>query len=395
MKKLILGVVFTAIASSFVFGQVSRPGHLPFHVNNRLRVELDDNIYLTNAEEQDSFKIIEQLELIKNLDFDRSLLSLRYTPSFTWWSDRDDDDTDLHHQFDALYRLRLTENTGLNISELLRYSELPEVIDGSTIVRENNDFLYNALSVGVDTRFARKWIADAEYKWNTLGYDDDEVSVINDYDQNIIGTSLRYELNPSTEIGGELRFADYDYEDDGRDANSTQYGVVVKRQLSDRLAANFRAGFEQKDLDGANTEDADGAYVGGSITANPAEGTTFEVGANFSPAESPIAPYANQERSAYYARLNRALTPKINWNVAGIYSDSDFSADETSRFDGSAAEFADGSEDVLQLSTRLSYEINRAHSIEANYQRTDLSSDVRAGSEFERNRVSLGWRLSL
>lgn len=390
MKSVILGVVALAILSPFAFAQNT----LPFGVNNRLRVEMDDNIYQSSTDEQDSLKIIEELELIKNLDFDRSVLSLRYSPSFVWWSDRDEDDTDIHHQADALYRHRLSESAGFNASWLMRLAELPELIDSGLITRENNDFLYNAIALGLDNRFGAKWLGDIEYKMNSLAYDEDSVADVNDYDQNIIGASLRYEVNPTTQFGGEVRFTDYDYDDDGRDAESVQYGAVLKRQLSDRLAANIRAGFETKELTNANVEDADGAYVGGSFTVNPAEGTTFEVGANYSPAESPIAPYANQENTSFYARLNRALTPRIDWNIAGIYANSSYDSAETSDLVNPSS-FSDGDEDVLRLSTRLSYQINRMHAVEANYQYSDLSSDILPGREFERNRVSLGWRLSL
>lgn len=362
-------------------------------VNNRLRVEYDSNVNLTSEDEQDSFKIIEELELIKNLQFDQSLISLRYSPSFVYWTDRDDD-TDLHHQFDALVKHRFNERFGFTASELFRLAELPEFIESGNVVREKSDFIYNSAGLGGNALINEKTTADVELRWNTLAYDDADVSLNNDYDQYIYGGNLRHDLNGKTQVGSEIRFTDYDYAGTGRDAFSTQFGVTGIRDLTARSKLSVRAGWENKDFDNANTDSASAPYVSASLTFAPGEDTLMEVGASYSLSDAPVDPYANSENSSFYARFSHDLSAKINWNVAGIFTVADYDSAETS-VSADPDAIADGTEDVLRVSTKLTYQLNTLHALEANVQYTDLTSEIRPGLEYDRSRVSLGWRVQL
>ena len=78
----------------------------PVHLSNRLRLGYDDNVYqageatladgtTVSHEETDSFRILEEIELLLNLNLPRTYLGLRYRPTFAWFSDRENDDSDL------------------------------------------------------------------------------------------------------------------------------------------------------------------------------------------------------------------------------------------------------------------------------------------------------------
>ncbi len=89
---LALGLVLALPGDVLAVGAL---GSKWFQLNNRIRVEYDDNVYSTDAEEQDSLKFLVEPELFFNFNLEQTFLSLRYRPQFVWWSDREPDDTSL------------------------------------------------------------------------------------------------------------------------------------------------------------------------------------------------------------------------------------------------------------------------------------------------------------
>lgn len=397
MKCTLHGFALIALAlfipaTSIVEAQTVRKK--PINISNRLRVEYDDNIYQEKSDANDSFKIIEELELLKNFDFsERTLLGLRYNPAFTYWEDREDDDSDLHHAFDARLTHQISPTLRIGFNNIFRLTEQPELVDDLRAIRENNDFMYNGSDISLEWWFAKNFLAEFELDYNFLEYDEDVVSALNDYDQTGYGLSLLRELNNNTFLGIQGRQVEYDYEDGGRDADSTQIGLVLETKWSPTLTTEARAGFEMKDFDAANTDDTDSPYVSANLSYD-LNRTQMEVGGSFSLAESPITAYANQEATTVYARIQRDLTSRIGLALLGMYGSGDYDAAETSSAFPLGAN-PSGTEDVLRVSSKLSYEINRNNALEANLQWLDLSSDIRPGSEYDRTRVGLGWRLTL
>jgi hypothetical protein len=92
--------------------------------------------------------------------------------------------------------------------------------------------------------------------------------------------------------------------------------------------------------------------------------------------------------------LSQDISNRLTANGTISYATGDFSADEaTSSFD--PATDSTGSEDVMRLALRVSYMVNRTNWLEAGWQYSELSSDIRPASEFERNRLSIGWKTRL
>jgi len=118
-------------------------GVKPYQINNRLRLEWDDNVYQSESEKVDSVKIIEEVELLLNVRLEQSFLSLRYRPSFVWWDNREPDDTDLQHELDVIANHAFSPRLALSLVDTFRRGELPELVDRDVLVREEDDFIYN------------------------------------------------------------------------------------------------------------------------------------------------------------------------------------------------------------------------------------------------------------
>lgn len=121
------------------------------HLFNRLRLGYDDNIYL-EAEEHDpvdSFRVIEELELLVNLNMERMYLGLAYRPSLLWYTDRDEENSDnkeydLLNDLDLNFMYRFSPTLSFSLSDSLRSSRLPAIADENYIVRRDDDNLYNS-----------------------------------------------------------------------------------------------------------------------------------------------------------------------------------------------------------------------------------------------------------
>jgi hypothetical protein len=412
--SLSLVVLFTAAAA------FAREGALPFQVLNRLRMEYDDNVRQTHKDKKDSMKIIEELELSGSLNFEQTFLSLRYRPSFVYWFDRDEDDTDFHHSVDFIFNHRFTPRLTLSLQDTFRRAELPELIQDGTTVRQKDTYNYNSargtLSVVVrpDTRL------DVGGRWIVLDYVEDEVSKQSDYNKYVGGLSLRHQVVQDTALSADLRYEDMKYKDaDSRDSKSTFVGAGLEQIFSPNLLGSLSAGWQHKDYKKSFESKQDAPYADVSLTFLPSPATRISAGGSYSLTETDVFPYSGQERAAMYASLAYDFTARISFYLSGSYSHGKYDGQDlpdnatvgdlpgkqqaeliekgASPSDGLNEDYVDsiddGKENVVLVSSRLTYKLGRRNWLEAGWQYSNVDSDMR--EDFDRNRVHFGWKLNL
>ena len=358
-----------------------------FQVKNRLRFEYDDNIYETSKDKQDSFKIIEEVEFLVNLNLPRSFVGARYRPTFVWWSDREDD-TDLHHDLDLILSHNFTERLSVSLKDTFRFAEQTEEIDRGAVVRENNDFLYNVADAKLAYQIARGTRAEAGYRNTLLRYDENVVAETEDYDINAGGLTLRQQVFKKTVFAVELRYEEIEYDGPDRGSQNQYMGGAIEQIFSPSLVGSVRAGYQEKQFNDGSIDDAEEPYFDASLTFLPSPRTRLTAGAGYSLFESDVYPFANQDRAIAFVGLAHDLTAKISVYASGSYQLSEYKADQA------IEEVAkDGDENVYQVSARTSYKINRNNWVELGWQYMDLQSDIR--EEFDRNRIELGWRTQI
>ena len=355
-----------------------------FHVVNRFRAEYDDNYTQTENNEQDSFKFIEQVDLMYNLNLDQTFLSLRYEPSFVYWTDRDDDDNDLHHAFDGILNHAFTPRLSLSLKDTFRFAENPELMDREAVVRQSNDYTYNTGNAALSYLLSEQTRVEAAGRIVTLTYDDDEVGDYGDYDIYVGGLTLRHAWKPETALLGEARYEDLQYANDLRDSQTIYVGAGAEHTFNPSFLGSLRAGLQSREFDSTVRDSKDTPYVDASVTLLPTPATRISSGVSYSQYETDIAPYASQERTRFYVSLAHDLTARISGYLTGAYTDGEYDRDETPTGD-----VTDGSEERVQVSARATYKVNMAHHLELGYQFNDLSSDLR--NDYTRNRVNVGW----
>lgn len=373
-----------------------------FQLKNRLRVEYDDNVYERNTDTDASYKIIEEIEFLANLNFEQSFVGLRYRPTFVWWENRNPDDTDLHHDFDLILQHKFSTRMVLNLKDTFRLAEEPREIDRGSTIRERDDFVYNVADGSLDYYVAPKTRLDLGGRYTLLRYDRNEVADVEDYDIYASGLTLRQELSTQTTVLGEYRYENISYEGPDRGSDSQYIGAGVEEIFSPNLLANVRAGAQFKQYSDDAIDDDTSPYVDGSVTYLPSPRTRLTAGLGYSLFEADVSTYANQERLIGYLSMAYDLTARISLYAAASIQRGDYNEDQSIAEPGTVIDagengkksvVADGTEEATQFSARASYKVNRSNWVDAGWEYFTLNSDLR--EDFDRNRVSLGWRTQL
>jgi len=347
-------LLFTLALGMLPFQAAFAEGKLPFEIFNRLRIEYDDNIRQETTDEDDSLKIIEEIEFIVNSQQNNTFIGLRYSPSFVFWDDREEDETDLHHQLDLSLNQDFSERLSVSLKEVFRLSELPELIENGEVTREKNDYIYNSINGRAGFKLSDSVVLAGSARHVLLEYDEPAVAAVSDYDKLVFGADALVSLNPQTQAGAEVRLSQIEYDNDARNSDSLQVGGTFNQVVSPQLQYNVRAGFETKEFDSDSFEDTDSPYVSGAVVLTPSDVLQFNVGGSFSLADSSFSRFANQERTAVFGGATVKVSPRVTANLGVSYAVSDYDGGEAVA--AAAAGAADsGDEGVVRLSAQAIY----------------------------------------
>ncbi|MCB1100812.1 MAG: outer membrane beta-barrel protein, partial [Kiritimatiellae bacterium] len=172
------------------------------------------------------------------------------------------------------------------------------------------------------------------------------------------------------------------------DSSSQYVGLNLEQTFSPTLLGSLRAGYQNKSFDADEISDESSPYFDAKLTMVASKATRISAGIGYSMFEADVYPFTSQDRTLASLSVAHDITARFALYVTGSYQLSEYSGNQS--LDQTAS---DGEEEILQASARLAYMINRSNWIELGYQYLDLSSDFR--EEFDRNRVSIGWRTNL
>lgn len=377
----------------------------PIHLNNRLRLGYDDNVYqagdatasdgsTVTHDKTDSFRVIEELELLVNMDLQRTYLGLRYRPSLVWYADRKDEDTDFLQDLDFNFVQKFTPSLVLSISDTLRASQLPELQDANYVVRAKDDNYYNSALATLSYSVLPETRLDLSGRYILLRYTEDDHENDNYYSA-VGGLTLRQQLASRTTIMGDLRYRTVVYDEadatHNRDANSVFAGLGAEQTFNPKLLGSLRAGVENRMYNSDVADDNTQPYGELSMTFLPTPATRFTGAASYSIYESDVAFYLSQNRTYLSLSFAHDFTTKLNFYASAAYSLNQYEAD----YSLDQANLGDADENSYLISTRLSYRLNRINWLEIGYQYVQLDSDLANRESYKRNRFDIGWKIQL
>ncbi len=400
MKQIRLFIV-AGLLLAWTIPVLAASADSPIHLNNRIRLSYDDNIYQVDDDAASgrkptgSMRVVEEIEMLVNLNLERTYLGLRYRPSLIWYDKREPNSTDFLNDLDFNFTHNFSPALSLSLNDTLRSGQLPELDDGEYIVRENDDNYYNSALGTLTYNFRPETRLDVSARYITLIYaSDSPAKANNDYYSIVGGMTLRQQLASRSTVMADFRYQTLTYNeadaDNNRDADSIFAGLGVEQTFSPQLLGSLRLGMENRIYDDDNYDDNTEPYGELSATYMPSPDTRFTLSGSYSIYEADVARYLSQNRT--YASLSAAhdFTAKWSFYVSGAYTlnayNAQYSLDST---------LGDSNENSYLVSARLSYRLNRINWLEAGWQYVKLDSEVEGRESYDRNRLDIGWKIQL
>jgi hypothetical protein len=375
----------------------------PIHMNNRLRLGYDDNIYQedSNRDVNSSVRIIEEIEMLVNLNMERTYLGLRYRPSVIWYQDRDPHSTDFLNDLDLNFSHNFSPSLTLSLADTLRAGQLPELQDDNYIVREKDDNYHNSALATLSYNIRPETRVDLSGRYITLIYNSDSTAKTNsDYYSVVGGLTLRQQLASRTTVMGDLRYQTLTYNeaaaDNNRDAEMMFAGLGLEQTFSPQMIGTLRAGMEKRTYDNDDFDDNTAPYGEVSMTFLPTPATRITGAASYSIYESDVERYLSQNRTYLSLSLAHDFTAKLSFYLSSAYSLNAYEADYAlNDNDPATPPLTDADENAYLVSARLAYRINRINWVEMGWQFVKLDSEVLNRESYIRNRVDIGWKIQL
>jgi hypothetical protein len=373
----------------------------PYQINNRLRLEYDDNINQAETDKETSWKVIEEVEFLVNLNLQNTYVGLRYRPSYVWWDKRPDGgSSDFQNELDFVLNQTFSPRLSLSVVDTLRRGESPRQIEATNGVTENinGDFYYNTLNGTWGYLLQPATRVELSGRWVALRYDNSKLSD-SEFDDFVGGLSLRHQWVPETTLIGSFRYESIDYNGPDRGSESVYAGGGVEQIFSPNLIGSLDGGYQRKDFNSDEIKSETAPYVDVSATFLPTPSTRISGGAGYSMFETEVFPFASQDRTQVFGSLAHDFTARVSFYLTGSYTIGKYDTEQTVEDPENPTITAIGDdEDVGQVSTRVTYQFNRSNWLEAGWQYTDFDSKLKYSNgnklreSYQENRIDVGWK---
>ncbi|MCF7817587.1 MAG: outer membrane beta-barrel protein [Kiritimatiellales bacterium] len=387
-KFYILGALSLVALTSFAAQERS------LRVQNSLRVGYDDNVYQSNDNKQGTGFISDILNISGKLTFSsRTDMLLYWQPEVR---NRFDADPELvsYHDLYARFNHAVSQRTFLQVSDRFRYQDKDGQSDsaGSQTYMEND--LAGALDITVNSLSQVKLGGGYEFRtWDSSSYGSGTLN--NDYTRSIADVSYIRELRPNTTQGVlGMNYVDQEYDGSRGGYKSTSLFAGADHNFNPNVTGNARLGYSLNSVDGATSTDTSTPYMMAGLDFNPTARTSINGTMGYSIYRTENSVYNAQDRFNIGVGVRHDLTGKISVSSALEYIYSLYNGDYASGVNY-ALNPGDANEDYLKFNLRGSYQINRNNFVDIGYEFSTRSSDSPYLTEYDRNRIDIGWRLRL
>lgn len=391
MKKTLTSAGLVILgAASFNAQAASAPSstYKPLTVSASLRGFYDDN-YATapsdTVRKQESLGLEATASLAYSWVGETTSVKASYSPSIKWFEARDNNSTDVRHQFDAGLSHRHSEQTKLEVKESFVIAQEPELTEGGTPLRTDGDYTRNLASVTIDIGVNDLVDLQVGYGNTIVDYSDPAFEANLNRMEHAVPVNIRWQLKPQTSgiLGYQYSRAEYDAAGSIRNSESHSIYAGVDHGLSTQLSSSIRAGAQFTTYPDAVTgEKASSPYVDASLTYRYGPESTLQLGLKHARQATDIADSLDQKSTTVYGAINQRLAPKLLGSLLAQYQHSSFK-------DRVPANGIVDSENLFGVGLNVGYQINPTWSADAGYSYDHLSSDD-ANRSYTRNRVYVG-----
>lgn len=378
--------VFVGLMTSSVFAA----GEQPFKITNTLRVGYDDNVYHRDSDEaEDSTFVSDNIDFSYHAAFsDRTDLMLK--SRLLVHADRFDES--VFPQLFATLGHSVSPRFLLTLNEHFQSGERTGGEVGGNIPDKDDKYWYfeNTAGVVADYLLNEKNRMSLSADYDILRNKDDDTTFTNDYSTVSGGMAWKHEISPQrtfSTVNLVQRYTDYDNRDASFDATDAYLGFGHTFNPQWKCTLDVGSTYVSPDVQGAANDSSLNPLVNAGLIYEPSPMTRLSANAGYRYSESSDSRFGGQNSLTYSLGAKHDLTAKLTATATASFA--------TVEYDEDAAKPAVAAieEDRMDLGLRLSYKLNRMHSLEAGVRHSEKDRDQ--GEDWEQNVVDLGWRVEL
>lgn len=345
----------------------------PFRASVSLRGGYDDNVLTSHTDKQKSWFTNVYAQVNADFSNPRTTLTIGISGGSTYYWDLDGDPWDYSATLSLEVIHRASSRLTLSAKVYATYQVEP---DFSLLIgneRSNGQYFYGNSLFTARYQWSPRFSTVSSYSLVGVFYENSDAANINDRFEHYFSTEFRYLIHPTTTLVGEYRFAYFDYTDNNsRDGHSHYFLVGVDQTFSPRFNFSIRAGVEVRDTDadGTRTE----PYAEGTLTYLYGRFSSVSWVNRLGLEQSDLGSATHRLSYRTGIQVRHGFTAKLSLYLAGFYHYNDYDTFE---------------ENVFDLSTGLTFAVNRNFSVDVGYSYTVLDSDVSL-REYDRNRFHVG-----
>ena len=398
-----------------------------WNVSAALRGFYDDN-YVTSPNRQGSTGVEFSPTASASVPFAQTEIGFLYSYDLQYYQHREDlhqNAYDQSHNFNLWLDHAFNEEWNVKVNDTFVVGQEPELLAGpgapATYQRLEGNNIANNATVDLHTDWSTQFSTEltygnyfSQYSQNQPTYNATKTEVVAasyagelNRDQNSIDLEGQWHFSPETMVTLGYQFQDVNYlgdqsigyfntavYSDSRDNDSHFVYVGAQHNLLPNLVAAAKAGIQYDDYYNHTANDAKNAtspyadvsviytYLPGcnaQVGFTQARNSTDYVGINQTTGSETL----DQESSSAHASINHHFTPRFLGSVVASWTSSTFNG----------GQYNNESDDFYAVGLSANYVITRNISAEADYNYSDLSSDI-AGRGYDRNRITLGLSVS-
>jgi hypothetical protein len=269
------------------------------------RVDYETNVFQVPSHAQNDviFKTIPGF--VADYTFGAHSLSAGYRAEILRYLDLTDQDT-VHHI--AAVQLRLDfPRTLINLrDDFVRTSDPPNTELTGRILSTTN-----TLKPEAEYRLTPRFSTGLGYTWRRVRFDEKDIGDLIDRDEHIVMPSVYWKFNPLADVGLNFAYGRTVFVTSDRDYTRYQPTISLRGDITPKLSASLRAGYEWRIPDNSNLESGNGFYAGGDVSYRPTERTSLTLSIDRSIQESTFETTTFYTTSAAQLIAQHQLLPKV------------------------------------------------------------------------------------
>lgn len=328
------------------------------------RVEYESNVFQAPSNAQDDVVSKTIPGILVDYSAGPNSFSFGYRAEILRWADLESQDTE-HHFVVAQIKLDYPKWLFLARDDFSKTSDPP-----GTELTGRIESTTNVLAPEFEYRLTERFSVGANYSWTTVDFEQTVDQL--DRDEHLIGGSVFWKFLPRADLSLTYNYGEKNFDTaTSRDVTRNLVLVGVRGDLTAKLSAKFRLGYESREPEQSGLADYNGLVFGGDWTYKPTERTKISLLLDRSVQESTFASSFFYVSTTGTLLLEHEFMPKLSANLRLTGGNNDYPTKES--VGGSSAKFRN--DDLLGWGAGVVYDIQKWLRVGLEYSHTRRDSN--------------------